>query len=144
MTETSIEPGEITSANIKVGGQKQRLIITENYVKLHAKKWIYREDTSYIPLSSIDSIFFGWKRHVLLVVIGLVCILGWFVELTDHRHAEALLIIGILFLIIFWFYRPSLLLVRSSKESLGGQPISTEEGEKFVQELTKLLNRKNG
>ncbi len=143
MAESNIEAGEIISADIKVGGQEQKLIITENYVKLHAKKWIYREDTSYIPLNSIDSIFFGWKRHVLLAVIGLVFILGWLAELDRHRHAEVLLIVGLIFLGLFWFYRPSLLLVRSSKESLGGQPISTDEAEKLVQELTKLLNRKN-
>lgn len=144
MDEISVSPNEITSVQVKVGGQTQRLIVTENYVKLHGKKWILREDTSFIPLNSIDSIFFGWKRYIVLAIIGLVLILGVLVSMAELRHEEPLLILGIIFLLIFWFYRPSLLLVRSSKESLGGKPISTQEAEKFISELTKLLNRKNG
>jgi hypothetical protein len=143
MNEVSVSPLEITSVNIKVGGQIQRLIVTENYVKLHGKKWILREDTSFIPLNSIDSIFFGWKRYVVLAIVGLVLIFGVLVSMAEHRHAEPVLILGFIFLVVFWFYRPSLLLVRSSKESLGGKPISIQEAEKFISELTKLLNRKN-
>jgi len=78
-----------------------------------------------------------------LAIIGLVFILVGFGGSVEHRNTEAGIVVGAIFLIIYWFYRPSLLLVKSSRESLGGAPISTEEAEKFVGELTKLLNRDN-
>jgi len=135
--EDSIVPGTVASVGVKVGGEKHSMILTEDYVSLKGTKWIFREDTSYIPVNSIDSIFYGWKRHATILVIGLILIIGGFAS----RHLVAL-IPGIIVLLIFWFFRPRLLLIRSVKESLGGNPVSGDESEKFIAAVTKLLSRK--
>jgi small-conductance mechanosensitive channel len=138
VSEMNVSPVEIASVDINVGGQKQRLIVTKDYVKLHARKWILREDTSFIPLNSIDSIFFGWKRHVVLLILGVVFVLGG----IGARQVSAGLLLGAIFLIIFWFYRPSVVLVRSAKEVLGGKPYSAEDAGKFISTLSEILNKK--
>lgn len=137
MNEMFESISEVASAEVKVGGEKQRLILTENYVGLHCKKWIFREDTSFIPLNSIDSIFYGWKRYWFILILGIGCVLGGLIT----RESVAW-ILGIVFILIFWFYRPHLLLVRSSRESLGGNPISAEESKKFIASITNLLNKR--
>jgi hypothetical protein len=138
VNEPNALPVEIASVEVQVGGRKQRLIVTKDFVRLHARKWIIREDTSFIPLDSIDSIFYGWKRHVVLLILGLVFIVAG----IGARHVNAGLLLGAIFLIIFWFYRPSVVLVRSAKEVLGGKPYSAEEAGKFIAVLTEILNKR--
>ena len=138
MNESNALPEELASVEIQVGGRKQRLIVTKDFVKLHARKWILREDTSFIPLDSIDSIFFGWKRHIVFLILGVIFFIGG----VGARHLVAGLIVGGIFLVIFWFYRPSVVLVRSAKEVLGGKPYSAEEAGKFISTLTDILNKK--
>lgn len=129
---------EIASVQVKVGGETHKLVLTKNYVSINCRKWIFREDTSFIPVNSIDSIFYGWKRYWITLVIALVFIVASFAP-----GKMFLLIPGGLFLALFWFYKPHLLLVRSTRESLGGHTLSVEESKKFIDALTKFLNQKN-
>lgn len=137
MSEISEMPKEIGSVVVKVGGEKQRLILTENYISIHCKKWFVREDTSFIPLNSVDSIFFGWKRYPVILMIAIFLIIGGMVA-----HQIIATIVGGLFIFLFLFYKPHLLLVRSSKETLGGNPLSEDEANKFIATFTSHLDKR--
>lgn len=128
---------EIASVQVRAGGEIHKLVLTKNYVSMNNKKWIFREDTSYIPLVSIDSIFFGWKRYWIILAIGIICLIG---GLPPRYHLA--LVISLVFFLWFWFYKSHLLLVRSSKETLGGDPVSADEARKFIEALTTRLNSK--
>lgn len=129
---------EVASVQVKVGGEIHKLVLTKNYVSINCRKWIFREDTSFIPVNSIDSIFCGWKRYWIWLVIGLSFIVAGLVP-----HQTFLMIPGAIFLLIFWFHKPHLLLVRSTRESLGGHPISEDDSNKFIEALTRFLNQKD-
>lgn len=138
MTDSNNTIEEIASVEVKVGGENRRLILTKNYVSIHCKKWIFREDTSFIPVNSIDSIFFGWKRYWILLVLAIVFLVG---GLGAREYKTVFLASGVVLLIVFWFLKSHLLLVRSSRESLGGVPISAEAANKFISSITELLNK---
>lgn len=142
MNEANVQAKEIASAVVKVGNEECKLILTENYVTMHSKKMIFREATTLIPLGSIDSIFHGWQRYAALLIIGIVFGLGGLLMTGQGTSGGGFaLFLATGFLVAFWFYRPHLLLVRSSREALGGNPVSAPESQKFIAAVTELLSR---
>ncbi|MBI5246800.1 MAG: hypothetical protein HY923_06430 [Elusimicrobia bacterium] len=142
MSEANIQPREIASAQVKVGNELCRLVLTEKFVSMHSKKFLFREAAVLIPLSSIDSISHGWQRSAGLLIVGVVLALAGVVMLGQQASGGgAVLFFGIAFLAAFWFYRPHLLLVRSTREALGGNPTSAPESQKFIDVLTEVLSR---
>ena len=133
---------ELASVEVKVGGENQRLILTKNFVSIHCKKWIFREDTSFIPVNSIDSIFFGWKRYWILLVLAVVFLVGGVAPNLEKTVHFGFLFLGAVFLIVFWLSKTHLLLVRSTRESLGGVPISEDDAKKLIFSITELLSKR--
>ena len=139
------EVNEITSINVKVGRELNKLILTDNYVTMHSKRSIYNEATTIIPISSIDSIFFGWKRYTLLAIISAITFLGGAVLSIDDTSIGGLTIaLSICVFIAFWLIKPHLLLVKSVKSDLGGCPSSAEEATKFINSITEAIGRTRG
>jgi hypothetical protein len=141
MIETRPEK-EIASLEVKVGNERSRVILTENFVSMHSKKWFMREAETVIPLGSIDSIFSGWKRYPALLIVGVVLALAGIVMMGLKTGGGGVaVLLGMIMLVAFWFVRPHLLLIRSTREALGGKPISATESQKFIAVVTETLSR---
>jgi hypothetical protein len=126
ITASSVASSD-ASLEVEIRGQISRFVLTESSVSLHSPKSIFQDATVVIPLSSVDSIFIGWRRHRALLITGIILIL---VGLSGQKGSGAVLVIGLVCLTLFWFLRPARFYIRSVRESLDGQPVSESAARK--------------
>jgi hypothetical protein len=116
------------------------LVLTPSRVIAHLDRGFMGHTETSVPLHAIDSVVLGWKRLQSFAIAAIVC-LALAITLTDN--ATFAIVLALANAAVFWFYRPSQLLVRSGKESLGGKPKSKPEAERFVALLTGQLQNRN-
>ena len=125
---------------------KSELVVTDARVYGEIKRGIFGEEELSIPIDSIDTVFLGWKRHGILLALGVLGLLGGgaAIMFADLEKLAGIVccVIGAIFLLIFWLLRPPKLLVNSGKFSIGGQPRSVEEARNFMSVLNaQILSR---
>lgn len=68
------------------------------------KKGFWEGGTNEIPLNKLDSIGYGYKRNLLLFIIGLIFVIGWWIfSNTSSNNGLSpliLLIVGIIFIVL--------------------------------------------
>ena len=114
------------------------MVLTENMVRMHAEKSLFQDATTMIPLTSVDSLFYGWRRHKILLALGGLILLLGIDAMARHATGGAFISIFIsaVFFAAFWFIRPGLILIRSTRESLGGTPVSELEALGFLEKVS--------
>ena len=130
------------------GGQgKSVLVLTESRVYAQLDRGIFGRADTTIALQSVDSVFNGWQRYSVLLLLGLAGILSGLAGLVVERFASlgfAAGLVGIIFLLAFWFYRPSGIEIRSGTVAVGGRPASHEAAEEFTAALLAALDAGRG